>query len=103
MKAESSDASVVIQGLIVVLEEDMSDRLMTLVCSFDPRSPNISAYDIHEWIHDTLSLAEGDITMIKIDGLNRRIFIKFSNETRMKKILEGTEGKCVYKHGTGEL
>jgi len=82
----------VIQGVKVVLETDMSDRQMTLVCSFDPRNPRILAYDIHE----------EDITVIQVDGMKRRVFIKFSNETRME-ILEGTEGKCVYKHDTGEL
>jgi len=105
----SSEASggelwvLVIQGVEVVLEADMSDRLKTSVCSFDPRSPRISAYDIHEWINDRLRLAKEDITLIQIDGLNRRVSIKFSNETRMEEILEGTEGKCVYKHDTGEL
>jgi len=70
----------VIQGVEVVLEADMSDRQMTLVCSFDPRSPRISAYAIHELIYDTLRLAEKDITMIQFDGIKRRVFIKFSNE-----------------------
>jgi len=92
----------VIQGVEVVLETDMSNRQKTLVCSFDPRSPRISAHDIHEWIYDTLRLPEEDITMVQIDGLKRRVFIKFSNEARMEEILKGTEGKCVYKHDTGE-
>jgi len=92
-----------IQGVIVVLETDMSDRQMTLVCCFDPRSPRISTYDIHEWIYDTLRLPREDITMIQVDGIKRRVFIKFSNKIRMEELLEGTEGKCVYKHDTGEL
>ena len=49
---------LVIQGLEMVLETDMSDRQMTLLCRFDPRCLRISAYDIHEWIYDTLKLAE---------------------------------------------
>jgi len=56
-----------IQGVKVTLEIDTSDRHKTLVCSFDPRSPSITAYDIHEWIYDMLRLAIEDITMIKID------------------------------------
>ena len=92
-----------IQGVKVTLEIDTSDRHKTLVCSFDPRSPSITVYDIHEWIHDTLRLAEEDITMIRVDGLKRRVFIKFAKENRMKEILEETEGECVYKHDTGEI
>jgi len=94
---------IVIQGFKVLLEIDMSDRHVTLVCSFNPRSPSITAYDIHEWIHDTLSLATEDITMIQVDELKRRVFIKFTNENRMKEILDETEGECVYKHNTGEI
>ena len=41
---------LVIQGVKMVLEADMSDREMTILCSVDPTSPRISAYDIHEWI-----------------------------------------------------
>ena len=62
----------------------MSDRLATFVCIFDPRSPRISAYNIHEWIHDSLRLVEEDIQMIQVDGSRRRVFIKFYNEDRMK-------------------
>jgi len=47
----------------------MSDRLNTLACIFDPRSPRISAYNIREWIHDNLRLAKEDVGMIKVDGL----------------------------------
>jgi len=62
----------------------MSVRLTTLVCIFHPRSPRISAYNIHEWIHDSLRLVEEDIQMIQVDGSRRRVFIKFYNEDRMK-------------------
>lgn len=86
---------IVILGGKVVRETDMSDRHMAVVCGFDSRNPRITAYDIHEWIHDTLRLAEEDITMIQAYGLKRRVFIKFTNENRIKEILEETEGKCV--------
>jgi len=81
----------------------MSDRLTTLVCIFDPRSPRISAYNIHEWIHDSLRLVEEDIQMIQVDGPKRRMFIKFFNEDRMKEILRDTNGTCEYKHDNGEI
>jgi len=40
---------------------------------------------------------------MEVDGLKRRIFIKFSNENRMEETLEETKGECVYKHDTGEI
>ena len=81
----------------------MSDRLTTLVCIFDPRSPRISAYNIHEWIHDSLRLVEEDLQIIQVDGPKRRVFIKFFNEDRMKEILWDTNGTCEYKHNNGEI
>jgi len=56
----------VIQGVEEVLETDMSYRQKTLVCGFDPRSPRISAHDIHEWIYDAQRLPDEDITMIEL-------------------------------------
>ena len=81
---------------------NMSDRLNTLACIFDPRSPRISAYNIHEWIHDTLRLAE-DVRMIQVDGPRRCVYIKFTNEDWLKEVLQDTNGLCEYKHDNGEI
>ena len=45
----------------------------TIVCAFDQRNPRITAYNIHEWIHEKLRLEEDEISMIQIDGLRRRV------------------------------
>jgi len=74
-----------------------------LVCIFDPRSPRISANNIHEWIHDPLRLVEEDSQMIQVNGSKRRVFTKFLNEDRMKEILRDTNGTCEYKHDVGEI
>jgi hypothetical protein len=37
------------------------------VCCFDPRSPRISAYDIHEQIHETMLLREQEVAMVQTD------------------------------------
>lgn len=81
----------------------MSDRLNTLACIFDPRSPRISAYNIHEWIHDNLRLAEADIRMLQVDGPKRTVYIKFTDEERLKEVLQVTDGTCEYKHDSGEI
>jgi hypothetical protein len=44
------------------------ERQNTFVCAFDPQSPRISAFDIHEWIHNTLCLRESEVVMIQIDS-----------------------------------
>jgi len=55
----------------------MDERLNTLVCIFDPRSPRISAYDIHEWIHDQVHVREDTVSTIQINGTKCQVFIKF--------------------------
>jgi hypothetical protein len=59
------------QGVLVE-EVKMSGRENTIVCSFDQRSPRLSAYDIHEWIDVTMNLREDEVTMVQIDGADRR-------------------------------
>jgi len=81
----------------------MSDRLNTLACIFDARSPRISAYNIHEWIHDNLRLAEEDVQMIQVDGPKRIVYIKFTEEERLKEVLQVTDGLCEYKHDNAEI
>ena len=81
---------------------NMSGRLNTLACIFDSRNPRISAYNISEWIHDTLRLAE-DVRMIQVDGPKRCVYIKFTNEDRLKEVLQDTNGLCEYKHEMGKF
>jgi hypothetical protein len=55
----------------------MGERQNTLVCTFDPQSPRISAFEIHEWIHEQLRVDETAVTMVQIDGPRRQIYINF--------------------------
>jgi len=81
----------------------MSDRQNTIVCAFHQPSTRITAFHIHEWIHETLRLDEDEISMIQIDGPRRRDFIRFSNGVRMQRLLRDTAGTLEFKHDTGEL
>jgi hypothetical protein len=81
----------------------MSERQNTLVCIFDMKSPRISAYNIHEWIFETLQLGEEDITMIQIDGPKRNVYIKFKNTDKLQQVLQESKGQRDYKHETGEI
>ena len=81
----------------------MSKRRNTLVCCFDPASPRISAFDIHEWIHSQLQVAEQSVLLIQIDGLRRQVFIKFTDPSYVHDILHVTHGTTVYKHTSGKI
>ena len=81
----------------------MSDRLSTIVCEFDPRSPRVNAFHIHEWIYENLHIAEENIRMIHIDGPRRRVYIKFTDEEYMNTILQNTEGQLEFRHDNGEI
>jgi len=60
-------------------KEIMSERQNTVVCSFNPKSPRISALDIHEWIFEQLHVPENVVTMVQIDGTRRQVCIKFAD------------------------
>jgi len=81
----------------------VGDRQNTTVRIFDPKSPNISAFQMHEWIHENLRLQETDIRMIQIDGPRRRVYIKFVHNEGMRAILEMTRGQLKYHYDTGEF
>jgi len=80
----------------------MIERQNTIVCVFDPKSPRITAYHIHEWIYEKLKMQEDDVRVIQIDGTRRRIYIKFTKDERMQTVLRKTQGQQEYPHN-GEL
>jgi hypothetical protein len=81
----------------------MSERRNTLACCFDPTSPRLTAFDIHEWIHSQLKVSEHSVLMIQIDGTRRQVFIKFTDFHFVQDILNATNGETAYKHATGEI
>jgi len=80
----------------------MNDRLNMIVCIFEQKSPRISAFEIHEWIYDTLRLPEREVRMIQIDGTRRHVYIKLSTNDHANEI-NNTAGKMTYKHDNGEI
>jgi hypothetical protein len=81
----------------------MSERRNTLVCYFDPASPRLTAYDIHEWIHSQLPVSEHSVSMIQIDGIRRQVYIKFIDLSFFHDIRRAANGETVYKHVTREI
>jgi len=74
-----------------------------VVCSFDPKSPRISALDIHEWIFEQLHVPENVVTMVQIDGTRRQVYIKFTDFQYLQDLLHSTTGQSEYKHDNGEI
>jgi hypothetical protein len=81
----------------------MAKRHNTAVCSFEPSSPRITAYEIHEWIHAALRIQENKVSMIQIDGIKRQVFIKFVDTESVHALLRDTSGRAEYKYPNGEI
>jgi hypothetical protein len=81
----------------------MTERRNTIASIFDQCSPNITAFHINEWIHETLQLEEDAVSMIQIDGTRRRVYIKFVTEMQMRHVLSKTNGIQDFKHDNGEI
>jgi hypothetical protein len=76
----------------------MTERENTLVCTFDPQSHRITAYDIHEWIYETMHLEGTDVSMVQVDEPRRQVYIKFKESQRMEKTLMSTNGQGELRH-----
>ena len=81
----------------------MSERQNTFVSAFHQHSPRITAYYIHEWIHETLCLRENEVAMIQMDGPRRHIYIKFRDTQKMQELLTLTKGQGEYRHTDSEI
>ena len=81
----------------------MSERKRTLMCSFNLRSPKITAFNIHEWIHDKMRVKEDEVSIIQIDGPRCRVYIKFINEDTMHAVYKSVGKQVEYKHENGEI
>jgi len=65
--------------------------------SFDTSSLLITAYEIYEWIHETLRVQEHKVNMIQIDVIKRQEFIKFVDNESVNVLLRDTSGRAEYK------
>ena len=65
--------------------------------TFGPTSPRITAYDIHEWIHQVLQISEHTVSMIQIDGTKRQVYIKLIDNVYVQALLRESNGQPEYK------
>ena len=80
----------------------MGERQNTILCTFDLKSPHISAYDIHEWIYVQLRLEDNEVLMVQTDGPQRRVYIKLRDNDRLQ-VLHLIGGQAEYRHTNGEV
>jgi hypothetical protein len=73
----------------------------TAVCIFDKNSPRITAYEIQEWIYNSLHSEKEDVVTIQIDG-PRQVFIKTTHSMVMEDLISRTKGESTYEYDSGE-
>ena len=81
----------------------MLERKNTIVCSFDPSGPRITAFDVHEWLFLDLKVQYNSVIMVQIDGARRQMYIKFTDMQYVIEVLTRTNGAVDYRHTTGEI
>jgi len=87
----------------VSLTSNMCERQNTIVCTFDLKSPRISAYEIHEWIYAQLRLEDNEVLMVQIDSSQRPVYIKLCDNNQLQRVLHLTGGQEEYRHTNGEI
>jgi hypothetical protein len=81
----------------------MRDSEFRVIFPFAPNSPKTSAYELHEWTHDSLRVDKQDVHATQIEGIRRQMYIKF---TTAQKAVQFTYTKdtrhCTHVHTNGE-
>ena len=77
----------------------MTERRNTIVCAFETGAPKLTGYEIHEWIFEVLRLPEQQVLVIQIDGQQRKVYIKLTDQQAVTTLL----GKVECKHSNGEI
>ena len=70
----------------------MVTRSNTIVFTFDPASPRITEYDLHEWLHEEMCIQEQKVQMIQIDGIKRQMYVRLTEKDYMLSIINSTGG-----------
>ena len=81
----------------------MSEQQNTVVCSFDPKSPRISALDIHEWIFEQLHAQENVVIIVQTEGMCSQVYVKFTDSQYLQDLSHSTTGQSDYKHDNREI
>jgi len=82
---------------------NIAERRNTVVCTFDPITPKVTAYDIQEWIHDILWNPEKAVNMMQIDGLKQQVHIKLAYTQGVNAVLRDMCGQAEYGYSNEEM
>jgi hypothetical protein len=55
------------------------------------------AFDIHEWIHDTMKLNEAEVAMVQLDGAKSRSSSNYVISTKSRRSLRPLEAAVWYE------
>ena len=81
----------------------MAERRNSVVCTFDPISPKVTAYGIREWIHDILRIPGKTVNLMQIEGTKRQVHIKLVDKQCVQVVLRDTCGQKEHRHNNGEI
>jgi len=81
----------------------MCDIQNTLVFSFDIYTPSINAFQIHEWLDETVHIKEDEVRVIQTDGPLRKEYVKFISSESMMRVLQHIQGDINFHHVNGEI
>jgi hypothetical protein len=68
----------------------MAIRNNTIVFTFDPANPRITAHDTHEWLHAEIRIQEQKVQMIQTDGIKRQVYVKLTDKDCMLSSINST-------------
>jgi hypothetical protein len=88
---------------LIQLFVNMTERRNTIVCAFESNAPRLSAFDVHEWISEMLTIPEEEVLVIQIDGPQRKVFIKLTDRAAVTKVSQQCADTVECKHATGEI
>ena len=71
--------------------------------SFDISSPRINAFQIHEWLDDTVHIKEDEVHVVQMDGPLRKVYVKFISSENMMRVLQPIQGDINFHHVNGKI
>ena len=71
----------------------MGERINKVIYSFDKKGPRISAFEIHEWIRETVHLEEQEVLNVQVGGQMRQVCIKLVTDPLRLELISRIKGR----------
>jgi len=79
------------------------ERQNTLVFSFEKQSPRVNAFQIHEWLAETVRIHKDEVHVIQINGPLRKVYVKFITTENMMRVFQPIQSDLPFHHANGEI